>query len=63
MTRNDFKDMLFDLINDNDEFIKDIETDDTNNIFTITNKDGSSFIIEVHDNPISPRIKDKMVRP
>lgn len=51
MTRNDFKDMIFAILNCNDSAIKDIDIDDKKDCFIITCKDNSKFLIFIHDLP------------
>lgn len=47
MKLENFKDGLFDLLNDSDSLdIADIDTDDRNSIFMIKTQDGSLFEIE-----------------
>ncbi len=48
MSKDEFKDRLFDVLNEtNDIPIEDIEADDRNNIFVICLDDGTSFLIHV----------------
>ena len=50
MDINFFKDILFDLINESDEFdpyLEDIECDDRNNLMTVIAKDGKRYAIHV----------------
>jgi len=44
MRLNDFKDWLFELMNESDT-VEDIETDDINDTFTVSMDDGSTFEI------------------
>ena len=47
MKLENFKDGLFDLLNDSDSLdIADIDTDDRNNVLTVKTLDGSLFEIE-----------------
>lgn len=47
MTHDEFKDRLFNVLNETDELdIVDIETNDRENIFKIVVSDGSQFIIK-----------------
>lgn len=47
MALNDFKDRIFDILNDADSLeIYDIETDDKRNIFTIATQAGIIFEVE-----------------
>lgn len=49
MELNDFKDRLFDVLNESDELnISDIAGDDAKNIFVIEMEDRSVFVIECH---------------
>ncbi len=48
MTKNEFKDRLFDVLNETNNIpIKDIKTDDRNNNFVIFLDDGTKFLIHV----------------
>ena len=48
MSKDEFKDSLFDLLNESDDIpIEDIETDDRNNSFGIFWDDGTRFLIRV----------------
>lgn len=47
MDLNYFKDLLFDLINESDLPIQDIEADDTNNLFVITVIDGTKYSLHI----------------
>ena len=48
MTHNEFKDRLFDILNETDEMeIADIETYDRKNQFKVVVSDGSQFIITI----------------
>lgn len=49
MEKNPFKDLLFQILNENDFFFEDIEADDKNDNFTIRCTDGSSFLLKVQD--------------
>lgn len=49
MTNEHFKDLLFQLFNENDTFIQDIDLDDSNNYFLITCIDGSRFSLSVQE--------------
>lgn len=49
MEKNPFKDLLFQILNENDFFFEDIEADDKNDSFTIRCTDGSSFLLKVQD--------------
>lgn len=48
MEHNDFKDQLYNVLNDNDAVLEiaDIDTDDAANTFTVRIQDGSQFEIE-----------------
>lgn len=48
MEHNDFKDQLYNVLNDNDRVLEiaDIDTDDAANIFILRTQDGSLFEIE-----------------
>lgn len=48
MEHNDFKDQLYNVLNDNDAVLEiaDIDTDDAANTFTVRIQDGSKFEIE-----------------
>lgn len=48
MSKDEFKDRLFDVLNETDDMpIEDIETDDRNNSFGIFLDDGTRFLIRV----------------
>ena len=48
MDLNYFKDILFDLINESDALdVADIQSDDRANTFTVTTKDGASFLVHI----------------
>lgn len=47
MDLNYFKDLLFDVINESDLPIQDIETDDANNLFVITVIDGTKYSLHI----------------
>ena len=48
MSKDEFKDRLFDVLNDTDDIpIEDIESDDRNNCFEIFLDDGTKFMIQV----------------
>lgn len=49
MNRDEFKDMIFGILNCNDNAIKDIEVDDKRDYLHVTCKDNSEFLIMVHD--------------
>lgn len=49
MTNEHFKDLLFQLFNENDTFIQDIDLNDSNNYFLITCIDGSRFSLSVQE--------------
>lgn len=50
MSKDEFKDRLFEILNETDGIpIKDIETDDRNHIFEIFLDDGTKFLIYVGD--------------
>lgn len=51
MTHNEFKDRLFNVLNETDEMnIADIETYDRENQFNVVVSDGSQFIITTEPN-------------
>ena len=51
MTHNEFKDRLFNVLNETDEMnIADIETYDVENRFKVVVSDGSQFIITTEPN-------------
>lgn len=43
-----FKDLLFQILNENDTSIDDIETDDENNFFLIRCIDHTNFVLQIH---------------
>ncbi len=44
MTLNQFKDTLFDVLNESEELdLADLQADDENNTFCVTTRDGSRF--------------------
>ncbi len=46
MTHEEFKDRLFELLNETDQMpIADIDTDDVNNTFKVILQDGTQFLI------------------
>lgn len=48
MSKDEFKDSLFDMLNETDDIpIEDIEADDRNNSFGIFPDDGTRFLIHV----------------
>lgn len=49
MKKEIFKDLLFQILNENDAFLKDIELDDTNDTFIIQCIDGSKFSLQIHE--------------
>lgn len=49
MTNEHFKDLLFQLFNENDTFIQDIDLNDSDNYFLITCIDGSRFILSIQE--------------
>lgn len=49
MTNEHFKDLLFQLFNENDTFIQDIDLNDSDNYFLITCIDGSRFSLSVQE--------------
>lgn len=49
MTNEHFKDLLFQLFNENDTFIQDIDLNDSNNYILITCIDGSRFSLSVQE--------------
>lgn len=49
MSRDEFKDMIFGILNNNDQTIKDIEVDDKRDCFQITCEDKSEFLLIIHD--------------
>lgn len=53
MKKEIFKDLLFQILNENDTFLKDIELDDTNDTLIIQCIDGSKFSLQIHE-PFSP---------
>ncbi len=48
MEQNDFKDWLFELINEGDT-VEDIETDDINDTFMVSMGDGNTFEIKCRE--------------
>lgn len=48
MTKEHLKDLLFQLFNENDTFIRDIDLNDSNSYFLITCIDGSRFALSIH---------------
>lgn len=49
MKKKIFKDLLFQILNENNAFLKNIELDDTNDTFIIQCIDGSSFSLHIHE--------------
>ena len=49
MTNEHFKDLLFQLFNENDTFIQDIDLNDSDNYFLITCIDGSRFTLSIQE--------------
>lgn len=49
MKKEIFKDLLFQILNENDTFLKDIELDDTNDTLIIQCIDGSKFSLQIHE--------------
>lgn len=47
MTNEPLKDLLFQLLNENDAFIQDIDLNDSNSYFLITCIDGSRFALSI----------------
>lgn len=48
MEKNEFKDRLFDILNDTDDLaIQDIDMDDRNDLINIYLKDGARFSIRI----------------
>lgn len=49
MTNQRFKDLLFQILNENDTFIDDIELNDSSNYFVISCIDGSKFSLSIQE--------------
>ncbi|EOT23355.1 hypothetical protein C805_03014 [Eubacterium sp. 14-2] len=49
MKKELFKDLLFQILNENDTFLKNIELDDTNDTLIIQCIDGSKFSLHIHE--------------
>lgn len=49
MTNKRFKDLLFQILNENDTFIDDIELNDSGNYFLISCIDGSKFSLSIQE--------------
>ena len=49
MKKEIFKDLLFQILNENDVFFKDIKLDDANNTLIIQCIDGSIFSLQIHE--------------
>jgi hypothetical protein len=60
MTLNEFKDALFDVLNESDEWcLRDIQADEQRNCFYVSIEEGTWFVIEYRErnspcNPFSP---------